>query len=85
MWDVGQRVRATRIVTEGGRGYPGDPGVKMNDPYPCNLHYIHALAGELGVVEFVDEHGNPDVRFDRTGTATIVGDDEIELVEVIDE
>lgn len=74
-WREGQRVRATRTVTESG----GQGREKSKFPKPS---YIHARKGELGTIVGVDA-GLDDaitVAFDRTGTATIVGDTEIEVV-----
>lgn len=74
-WKVGQRVRATRKVTES-----GDPNGHWSARFPDPM-YIHACKGDFGTVEHVNDEGTPDVRFDRTGTSTIVGDDEVELLE----
>ncbi|GEM_PF-5524890 len=73
----GQRVRATCQVTEGGGGGGGDPTKPFldEDGYP-DPAYVHAEPGEEGVVESID-NGDPFVRFDRTGTATIVSAGEI--------
>lgn len=64
---VGDKVVAESTITEGGE-YPGDTSAKFPAP-----RYIHAVEGDIGVVEHVDEAGLPTVRFERTGTATIVG------------
>jgi hypothetical protein len=49
--------------------------------FPHN-DYIHALIDETGVVENIEDDGEVlDVRFDKTGTATIVGHTEVVLVE----
>ncbi len=62
-------VTATDTVTEsGGAGLPA-----AQFPAPA---YIHANPGEAGEVVGVDD-GVPTVRFFRTGTATIVGADEV--------
>ncbi len=74
--------RSRTLEDNGGHFFPG---------------YVHAEVGELGtVVEVDDPNGErrdpetgkilplepvPTVAFDRTGTATIVGIDEIELLE----
>ncbi len=77
-----QKVRATRQITEGGGTLPGDPTVKMctedaGPTFPSN--YIHAEKGELGVVIYISAVQNiPTVRFERTGTATVVDRAEIE-------
>lgn len=67
---VGDRVKAACIVTEDGTGV-GDESAKFPAP-----NYIHARKGEYGTIVFV-EHGQPTVRFDRTRTATLVGNDEV--------
>jgi len=96
----GARVRALKIVTEGGGDTPPDRSRTLEDNggrfFPG---YVHAEPGELGTVVETDypedvkdlETGEitgrdtiPTVRFDRTGTATIVGEDEIELVEPVE-
>lgn len=73
-WDVGDRVKAVKQITESGK-LPGNPEA---DPLDCDG--IHAEAGEFGTVAHWHEGILPTVRFDRTGTATMVRDDEIELV-----
>jgi hypothetical protein len=70
----GQRVRAKHEITESGK-VPGDPKAK----FPASL-YIHAAAGDVGVVEGVDGGEVATVRFERTGTATIVGDEEVSVI-----
>jgi hypothetical protein len=96
----GTRVRALKVVTEAGPGEPPDRSKTIKDNgghfFPG---YVHAEPGELGTVvetdypqEVLDQDTGeamsldtvPTVRFDRTGTATIVGPDEIELVEPIE-
>jgi hypothetical protein len=96
----GARVRALKVVTEAGPGEPPDRSKTIKDNgghfFPG---YVHAEPGELGTVVGTDypedvedpETGEvtkrdtvPTVRFDRTGTATIVGCDEIELVEPVE-
>lgn len=80
----GQKVRAVKVVTEGGLGFDGDPkaniGIGANDRTFIPSNFIHATPGDIGVVVFVDEIGLPTVRFERTGTATMVGHEEIEEV-----
>lgn len=93
----GARVRALKVVTESGDDtFPDRAATRLHD----NPNYVHAEAGELGTVVEVDdpmgeredpETGEirqlnpiPTVRFDRTGTATIVREDEIELVEPVE-
>ena len=73
---VGMRVRARRTITENGEP-PGDPSAKVLEP-----QWIHAQETEEGTVIYVDERqdGLPTIRFDRTGTATIVGRDEITVI-----
>lgn len=74
--EVGQKVKAVRVITECGAG-DGNPSVE----FPHN-DYIHALIDETGVVEGIQDDGEVlDVRFDKTGTATIVGHTEVVLVE----
>jgi hypothetical protein len=92
----GARVRALKVVTEGGGDTPPDRSKTLGHFF---LGYVHAEPGELGTVvetdfpqEILDQDTGevasldtvPTVRFDRTGTATIVGPDEIELVEPIE-
>lgn len=72
-FEPGLRVRALRQITEDGT-VPGDPTAE----FPKG-RYIHAEEGDVGTVEGVDDN-TPTVRFDRTGTATIVGEDEVALV-----
>lgn len=72
----GQRVRATCQVTEDGSS-TGDPAkLFINDDGTSNPDYVHAEPGDEGVVESIDD-GVPFVKFDRTGTATIVSAGEI--------
>lgn len=73
---VGSRVKATRQITEAGGDVAGDPAAEFPAP-----NYIHAEKGEPGVVEHVDGDGEPTVRFDRTGTATVVAAREVESTE----
>lgn len=72
----GTRVKALKNITESGK----TPGCK--DAIFLEEDYIHALKGEMGTVEGVDDN-TPTVRFDKTGTATIVGPDEIVEVKSI--
>ena len=79
----GQRVRALRQVTERGGREPGDPNAKIykeNDRVHIPQSYIHAEAGDFGVVRSVDDN-TPTVFFDTKGTGTIVGEDEIEAID----
>jgi hypothetical protein len=90
-------VRTLKVVTEGGGNTPPDRSKTLEDNgghfFPG---YVHAEVGEFGTVvetdypqEIVDQDTGevtscdtiPTVAFDRTGTATIVCEDEIELVE----
>lgn len=73
---VGTRVVANvEHITEGGE--PPDPLAT----YP-KASYIHAVKGDLGTVIHVHERdGVATVRFDRTGTATIVFPVEVVKVE----
>jgi len=73
-------VKATKVITEGGGDTDPDPKLgPIEGP-----GYIHALEDDIGVVVGNDATlGNvPTVRFYRTGTATIVGEDEIAFVGV---
>jgi len=91
----GARVRALKVITEGGGDTPPDRTRRLDESgfFPG---YVHAEAGELGTVvetdypeyvtdpktgETVERDTVPTVAFDRTCTATIVNEDEIELVE----
>lgn len=93
-YERGVRVRALKVVTESGDdSSPDRTATRFHD----NPNYVHAEIGELGtVVEVDDPMGDrmdpetgeirqlnpiPTVAFDRTGTATIVREDEIELVD----
>lgn len=71
-------VEATRVITEGG----DDTEPDLNLGPIEGPGYVHALKGDIGVVihNDVTQDNIPTVRFYRTGTATIVGDDEIEFV-----
>jgi hypothetical protein len=69
---TGQKVTATRQITEAGGDTVGNEHAKVFAP-----DYIHANKGESGTIEHIDGDGMPTVRFDRTGTATVVGSDEI--------
>jgi len=40
---------------------------------------LHAEQGSSGTVEYVDEDGNPTVRFHRTGTSTVCLPGELKL------
>jgi hypothetical protein len=71
---VGARVIATCCITEAGGETIGDPNAKYDAP-----NYVHAEAGEGGVIEHVDSLGEPTVLFDRKRTSTIVGLQEIAL------
>lgn len=96
----GARVRAKMVITEGGPGELPDRSKTIQDNgrrfFPG---YVHAEMGELGTVvetdypremtdpdtgEVTTENTVPTVRFDRTNTATIVGSNEIELVEPVE-
>lgn len=60
-------------IVEGGHGFEGDPSVPFIDyDGRLNPHYVHAEAGEEGYVEHITDDGVPQVRFRRTGTATLV-------------
>lgn len=66
---VGQRVVANRTITEGST--PPSPTAKF--PHGG---YVHAVEGDVGYVEGIDDDCAT-VRFERTGTATVVGDHEV--------
>ena len=68
----GDRVVATQVVTESGAG--GDESAVVPDP-----EYTHAVGGDTGMVVHVEQGGLATVRFDRTGTSTIVHDREVAL------
>lgn len=70
---VGERVVATRTVTEGGDGYVG---LSFGAWLPSK-NYVHASEGDEGTVIHVTENGEATVRFDRQGTATLVFDGEV--------
>ena len=72
MYDIGQKVVATAVVTEDGES-EGSAEAEFPDG-----NYIHAVGGDLGEVLHLNADGLPTVRFDRTGTATLVGLDEIQ-------
>jgi hypothetical protein len=74
-YEVGQRIRARRRITEGGWDCPGKPGVKFPDE-----NYIHAEPNDLGCIKYVDPNGMPSAKFCRTQTETIVSDEEIEVL-----
>jgi hypothetical protein len=73
----GMKVRAQVIITEGGDDIQPDFEATFDSRNPG---YVHAAPGDLGTVEYVDDDDVPTVRFDKKGTATIVGDHEIEIV-----
>lgn len=73
--NVGDRVRAKGRITEGGKGWIGI----TTDCLPSRS-YIHAERGQEGEVVHVTEDGLATVRFFPTGTATIVSNDEVEVV-----
>lgn len=77
MYKIGMRVQAIMVVTEGGgKTKPDYKATNLID----NPGFVHALPGDYGTVEYVDDNGVPTVRFDETGTATIVGDNEVSIV-----
>ena len=74
MYQIGQRVVATREITESGDG-PGS----NNAIFPEH-NYIHAIEGDIGEVVDIDRRGGSwlaTVLFDRTGTSTLVFPDEV--------
>lgn len=63
-------------LSEGDRVVALLPIREQGFPKPGNLH-THAEKGEYGTVVYVDPDDNwPTVRFDRSGTAAIVGESE---------
>ena len=50
--------------------------VEEDFPEKGNTH-THASPDDTGTIVYVDDNGFPTVRFDKTGTATIVFPDEI--------
>ncbi len=75
MYQIGQRVVALKEITESGDG-PGSKTAVFSED-----NYIHAVKGDVGEIISVDLVGRkvlPTVRFDRTGTATLVFPDEVE-------
>ena len=81
MYKKGMKVRATTVITEGGGNTEPDfNAVSFINTDGFNLGFVHADKNECGTIEYVDDDNVPTVRFDRKGTATIVGDDEIEII-----
>ena len=78
-YQEGMRVKALKIITDGGPGSEPDPEATV---LKGNPGFVHALVNDEGVVEYVDSDGCPTVRFDGKGTATIVGDSEIKVIGV---
>lgn len=74
-YEVDDLVVARHEVTERGIGTVGDPDAEFPDPA-----YIHAVEGDRGTVVHINCDGYPTVRFERTGTATIVHPDEVRHV-----
>ena len=77
---IGDKVVAKEVITEGGSNTP-DPKARYPD-----YDYIHAEKGDVGIVEYIDDStidhfgvALPTVRFEKTGTATIVHLDEIKV------
>lgn len=67
-------VVAMSVVTEDGR-VPGDlklPFMSVAQPGRTNDKYIHALPHEIGTIVHIDDAEQPTVRWERSGTATIV-------------
>ena len=74
MYKIGQLVVATKEITESGEG-PGS-----NTAVFPEHNYIHAIKGDVGeVVDLDNRQGRwlATIRFDRTGTATLVFPDEV--------
>lgn len=77
-YSVGMRVRAIASIIEGEDGSGIAPDLAAYAPGISG--YVYAKPGDDGTIEYVDSDGVPTVRFDRTGTATIVGDHEIAIL-----
>lgn len=76
----GQRVRALRVVYEGGTDEVFDPQIDPLDRDRIfDAAYPHAFPGEVGIVQSTDEHGFPSVRWPRH-TETTVSEEEIEIL-----
>ena len=58
---VGRRVRAEITIIEETVG----------------ADHVHATRGDMGTVVYIDERGDATVRFDRTGSATVVAPREV--------
>jgi hypothetical protein len=71
VYQIGQNVLAVGTITEDGESQ-GSEDAEFPDG-----NYIHAITGDRGEVLHLNEECLPTVRFERTGTATIVGLDEI--------
>jgi hypothetical protein len=69
-------IEATRQITEGGN-IKGRIDVSFPDPA-----YIHAEKGETGRVIHITKAGMPTIRFERTGSITIVGKTEVKKLEI---
>ena len=70
---VNDCVVARRTITESGLF-----ATKRGHSFPHPL-YIHALKGHIGKVIGIDD-GQPTVRFNKTGTATVVSLKEVRLL-----
>ena len=73
-------VQAKRMIVEAGDTTVGDPDAPFIDPKTKRPvpEYVHANPGDFGNVEGIDD-GVATVRFYPKGTATIVGDHEVEV------
>ena len=71
---VGDRVIALELITECGDGHVNPRAA------PCHPGWVHATVGDAGTVIHVTEDGDPTVRFERIGTATLVSDHEVHRV-----
>lgn len=74
-FEIGMKVIATKVITEGGGDTIPDPAATFESRSPG---YVHSPKDGEGTVEYINDDGYPTVRFDFRGTATIVGNDEVE-------
>lgn len=77
-YSEGQRVRARIVITEAGPDTK--PDFYQQPPF-FSGGFVHAPKGGMGTIVHIDsENGMPTVQWDRLLTATIVGDEEIEVI-----